>query len=113
MAQPLSAAAMHFGQAMCPPGDTDCVFKVGQAWERDIEAKFGVLASQPPQVERYSLRGVSGDEIGTLTYVDGTVTLCYKAQQKNHCGVVGNGKEAFDTALAMLSLQGVSVAPLA
>lgn len=105
----LSAAALHYGQAMCPPGDTPCVNKVGAAWEQDIEARFGALAV-PPSVQKLDLIGAQGSKIGELTAIDKQVVLCFtKPDNSRVCGPVGTGNEAWETAQAMLALQGISV----
>jgi hypothetical protein len=113
VAEGLSPAAVHFGEAMCPPGDQSCVAKVGTAWEQAIEARFGVLQSQPPQVESMGLFGAGGRRVGSLRMIDRQVTLCFEnpAQQRQLCGIVGVGSEALDTAKAMLGLQGITVRP--
>lgn len=111
MADNLSPAARHFGEAMCPPGDTTCVNTVGSAWERDVEARFGALQSQPPQVEQDVLYGGNGQRLGTLRMIDRTVTLCFEKPGQQVCGIVGVGREALDTAKAMLGLQGISARP--
>jgi hypothetical protein len=109
----LSPAAVHFGEALCPPGDTDCVYRVGRGWEQAIEARFGGLQSVPPAVQKMDLVGNGGRRIGSLTMVDRTVTLCFERGNGGGqmCGVVGVGNEALETAQAMLALQGISVRP--
>ena len=122
MADPgLSAAALHFGEAMCAPGDMECARRVGQAWEQDIYARFGLLTQrsnggngQPKQLQmqRMDLYGKSGKKLGTLSMIDKQVMLCYDMPSNEAgrvCGPVGVGNESWETAQAMLALQGVSV----
>lgn len=106
---PLSEAAMHYGQAMCGPGDQQCAARVGEAWQNDIDARFGVLSSQPPTVVKLDLIGTHGRKIGSLTSIDKQVLLCFDNPDNSRlCGPVGMGNEAFETAQNMLSLQGIT-----
>ena len=105
----LSEAALHFGQAMCPPGDTNCVNRVGSAWEQDIEAKFGALSSTPPVVTQHQLIGSNGQQLGRLTMIDRQVMLCFTKPGQDLCAPIGVGNEALETARAMLGLQGITV----
>jgi len=112
MAESLSPAALHYGQAMCGSGDSDCAARVGAAWESDIEQRFGLLAARPVQSMRWGLIGAQGQRIGSLSSTDGTTTLCYDTPAGGpRCAVVGSGADSADTALTMLRLQGVIAQP--
>lgn len=107
----LAPAAQHYAEAMCPANDAACIDRVAAGWERDVDRSFGVLSSQPPQVMRFDVHARNGQKAGTLTYADGTVTLCYEAGggKPAKCGVVGTGLDGFTTAANMLGVQGYGV----
>ena len=121
----LGPAALHFGEAMCPSGDMECARKVGATWQRDIDQRFGVLtngvtgartdagaAPNAAVVQRLNLLNRQGQQIGSLTMIDKQVMLCFDVPGKGDgrmCGPVGVGNESWETAQAMLSLQGIAV----
>jgi|GEM_PF-2418414 hypothetical protein len=126
---PLSAAGEHFGRAFCtaaseagvpfaqlPPDEQACITTVGRRWEADIDQKMGVGAPPPaPEVYRATLQGTNGP-VGTLTYADGTVTLCWNPPPSGtagpRCQVLGSGFDAFRTAQTLLRQFGLQTVDL-
>lgn len=121
---PLSTAGEHWGRQFCtaaaeaglpfaqlPPDQQACVTTVGRAWEADIDRKMGVgQPPPPPEVYRATLQGTAGP-LGTLTYADGVVTLCWDrppGPEGRRCQVVGHGFDAFRTAQRTLGHFGVA-----
>jgi len=100
----LSPAALRFGEAMCPAGDSACAERVGAAWERDVLARLGGLASMPPDVQRYNIVDPAGAKVGTMTYVDGFTSLCLDLAGSQQCAQVGAGMDSFDAAVNVLHL---------
>lgn len=117
---PLTPAGEHFGRAFCAPAGTSgtpldqlppdvqqCVTTVGRNWEADIDRRLGVMAPAPPEVYRARLQSDTGSEVGTLTYADGVVTLCWDRPPADvttgsRCQVLGNGFDAFRAAQSLL-----------
>lgn len=110
MPNDIAPGALHYAEAVCPTGDAACIQRVAAGWERDVDQAFGVLSNQTPQITRMDVLGRSGRKVGTLTYADGTVTLCYEAAggAPARCGVVGNGLDGFVVAQNMLGIQGLA-----
>jgi len=104
-------AALGYGTAMCPPGDTSCAQAVAKTFEQDIERRFGVFNSaiKPAKpLETYEVSSPNGERIGELRYIDGISSLCFDHSTGAKCAVVGDGAESVTTALATLQLLGLS-----
>ena len=112
----IAPAALHYAEAVCPTADADCIRRVAAGWERDVDQAFGAFASQPPSIMRYDVLARSGAKAGTLTYADGTVTLCWDRPPASdagpRCQVLGNGFDAFRTAQTLLRQFGVQTVDL-
>lgn len=126
MADTLSEAALDYGRAFCVP-DTEagvpfnqlpaeqqaCVTRVGTTWATKVEQAMGAgTISTPvpaiPEVIRGTVSGPTGTELGTVTYADGTVTLCLTPQSgTRQCTVVGSGHDAYEAAVETLKLMGL------
>jgi len=122
MAEPLSRAAEDYGRAFCvpetgsavpfdqlPPDQQQCVVRVGETWARKVEQRLG---GEPavPAVQRAHITGPQGTAVGTLTFADGTVTLCLVPQSgQRACRVVGFGHDAYEAAAATLASLGLDV----
>ncbi len=119
----LSEAGLHFGEAFCvgaerqglalsqlTPAEQACVQTVGMGFERRVAAAFGGTPEAIIIPQR--LLGSGGQDLGTLTYADGDVTLCLRARASGapSCQVVGHGADALAATQRMLDLLGVSVA---
>lgn len=125
MPENLSTAGMDYGRAFCVPDDKKtvpfdqltpdeqaCTIRVGDGWEQKTIARLGGVANPVaiPVVERFTLTGHQDNPIGTLTFADGAVTVCFTpqgTQGPNQCQVVGFGHEALDAARAVLQTMGV------
>ena len=126
MPENLSTAGMDYGRAFCVPDDKKtvpfdqltpeeqaCTIRVGTEWEQKTIARLGGVANPVavPVVERFTLTGHQGHPIGTLTFADGTVTVCYTPSadpQARQCQVVGFGHDALDAAKSVLQTLGVN-----
>lgn len=121
----ISTAALHFGEAICPPGNETCVRDVAQGWERRVEESFGVpLAAQDPPggasqpypqgaAEVRWVRSPSGGVFASLARGQGPageVRLCIDTDQHaSRCKTLGSGPGAMDAATALLDMLGFKV----
>ncbi len=108
---PLTPAGRHFGEAFCPAGDEQCIRQVGEGWERRVEEAFGAGAGGSPVVVRQAVTGPTGVKLGTLTYADGTVTLCLEPASPGglqQCRDVGQGVDGLIAVQQMLQLLGMA-----
>lgn len=110
MSEAISLAAQHYGAAMCPPGDSSCAEAVGRAWEQDIDRRLGIFGNTMPTPERKTATfSSSSGKVGEVRYVDGVVSLCFDSMGSGggqRCSVLGEGNEAYQSAIATLTLMG-------
>lgn len=119
----LSSAGQNYGAAMCLAPDRasvpfsqltadeqTCVRAVGTRWEADVDRALGYGgAPAPPDLRRATLQGAAG-RLGTLTYADGVVTVCWDVPTDagaSRCQAVGSGLDAFQAVRATLGHFGV------
>jgi len=117
MADELSKWGQDYGAALClapdrealpfdqlTPAEQQCVRTVGLHAETKLDEHFGLPT--PPDVARYRLRGAHGEDLGRLTYADGTLNLCVPKAQQPQCQVLGYGHDGLNAALRTLQLLG-------
>lgn len=119
---PLTEAGIHYGEAFCVPSskmdapfssltsdEQSCVRRLGMHWEQDVMAKLGGSSSRSDPPKRHAVRSQSGHDMGSLTVMDGEVTLCLKNDSQMACSLIGRGDEAVRTAQKLLPLMGLEV----
>jgi len=127
MADNLSEAALDYGRAFCvpvteagvpfdqlPPDQQACVRRVGETWAQKVEARMGAgvdsgLTPETPEVRATNVVGPTGQQVASLTFVDGAVTLCLGPADKRVCNLVGYGRDAYDAAKQVLTQLGLQV----
>jgi len=115
----LSEWARDYGAALCLPADRarlpwdqltpaeqQCVTRVGEGAEHKLLSHFaGPLPT--PELYRYAVQGPTGQQLGTLTYADGTLSLCWTPPHAPQaCQVIGAGHDGLLSVIQLLGLQG-------
>lgn len=122
MPEELSKWGQDYGAALClspdreylpfdqlTPAEQHCVATVGLNAERKLDAHFGLPT--PPAVARYRLTGAHGEELGHLTFADGTLNLCVPKANAPACHVLGYGHDGLDATLNTLQALGWQAVP--
>lgn len=124
----LSEAGEDFGLAFCvpdsmsatpleqlPPEMQTCVNRVGAKFQEDVDQKMGFNGGQvadTPLIQRFTVTGPQGSQVGTLTFADGAVTYCATPEAaKQACGLVGYGLDGFHAAHDLLEHLGFQMRP--
>jgi hypothetical protein len=119
MAEELSDAGLHFGEAFCVPEEKQglplaaltpdeqaCALRVGLNFQRRVDEALGAVP--PGEGPAFEVSGPAGHTVARLTMDGaGNVLLCVPDRS---CAVVGQGVEAAVAAENTLGLLGLTVA---
>lgn len=122
MPEELSKWGQDYGAALClapdreslpfdqlTPSEQQCVETVGLKAETKLDEHFGLPT--PPEVARYRLRGTHGEDLGRLTYADGTLNLCVPKATVPQCHTLGYGQDGLHATLNTLHMLGWHAEP--
>lgn len=123
----VSEPALDYGRAMClpeadqyklwdqlTPDQQRCVGEVGGTFEHKVEEKMGFTnqTTDPPDrghSETTAVRGPTGQQVGTVDFDHGVVTVCWTAPPPNTapgCEFIGYGLDGYLSAQLLLDTLG-------